>query len=221
MPPAPLSLFTRHVVALVRHAAAAQSPGGGALSPDGIQQCLQARSPAGWIGRLAQGHGLGARPLIVSSSASRCIETSERLFAPSREALENRAHPLAPRVAPRDELRCDDDKWLQPGDAPPRQQLLGPPGRLCDDYAARAIGAIARAAADEPASSSGRVLVVCGDAIALNAVCRRLATALDLSDADRDVALDTPLREADGFLVTPDGVAILSELSDESEDLHV
>ena len=48
-----------------------------------------------------------------------------------------------------------------------------------------------------------------------------LATALDLSDADRDVALDTPLREADGFLVTPDGVAILSELSDESEDLHV
>ena len=44
---------------------------------------------------------------------------------------------------------------------------------------------------------------------------------LDLSDADRDVALDTPLREADGFLVTPDGVAILSELSDESEDLHV
>ena len=208
MPPAPLSLFTRHVVALVRHAAAAQSPGGGALSPDGIQQCLQARSPAGWIGRLAQGHGLGARPLIVSSSASRCIETSERLFAPSR-------------VAPRDELRCDDDKWLQPGDAPPRQQLLGPPGRLCDDYAARAIGAIARAAADEPASSSGRVLVVCGDAIALNAVCLRLATALDLSDADRDVALDTPLREADGFLVTPDGVAILSELSDESEDLHV
>ena len=62
---------------------------------------------------------------------------------------------------------------------------------------------------------------MCGDAIALNAVCLRLATALDLSDADRDVALDTPLREADGFLVTPDGVAILSELSDESEDLHV
>ena len=225
-----LSLFRRHVVALVRHAArspAGQHPSHGALSPDGIQQCLQARSPAGWIARLAQGHGLGARPLIVSSSAPRCVETSERLFAPSREARENPAHPLAPRVVARDALRCDavEDALA---DARVRDQLLVPgtgARRLRDVYEGvyvpRAIEAIALAAGDEPASSSGRVLVVCGDAIALNAIGLELAAALDLSDADRDVALDTELREADGFLVTPDGVAILSELSDESEDMHV
>ena len=212
------------------------------LSEAGVAQCEAARDDGGWVGPLRRkAFGLGARPLVITSPAGRCVDTARRVLAPKLQWWErdDRGEPKsaggggggAPTAGAR-LVACAElyDDTLQPGNerlfarlgyAPLRAYLDEPGGRelLLDAYAPAALRRIeALADAHAPADGAqlaerGRVLVVCGHAVYTNAIALALARALAHAEAACDVPLDTNLQEVDGFLVSEAGVVRLSELA--------
>ena len=163
-----------------------------------------------------------AGPLIVSSSAKRCLDTSRLIFG------DNAARRLLPVPSLYDGLLQPghDNLFDNLGYAPLRPYMDAEGGEdLLDAYAEAAMEGIAQAlVATAPADggdpdilarSVAEPWVICCHAIYTNRLCLMLATALDLPDCERSVPLDTDLGETDGFLVLSDQgtVTLLSEIA--------
>ena len=201
-------------VVFIRHAntcSAAEAGGDDfarTLSDKGHEQCkagLERTAPA----LAAPPLGMRENPVVVSSSAGRCIETARRMLGG------------APRV-----IACSAlyDGTCQPecsalfarhGYAPLRPYLADAEGAaLLDAYATKALDEVAllmgRADAEKAA---GEPWVICCHAVYTNRLALALGQALGLPAAQCDVPLDTNLQETDGFVVSEAGIARLSDVA--------
>ena len=160
-----------------------------------------------WLPVLNQKYGLRPDPLVVCSSAGRCVDTSRLIFGAGARLL-----PCATLY----------DGTMQPGASALFDKLGYAPLRpyhdeeggaaLLQQYAEQAFAQIALlldgAAAEDAAVDATSPWVICCHAIYTNQLCLALAEAMGLPAAAAAVPLDTNLQEADGFFVS-DAVGVL------------
>lgn len=164
------------------------------LSAQGRVQCETAVEA--WLVALRRQHGLRPDPLVVCSSAGRCIDTARLVFGAGARLL-----PCAALY----------DGTMQPGASALFAKLGYAPLRpyheeeggaaLLEHYAEKAFAQMAPLLAGADPAPAGP-WVICCHAVYTNQLCLALAEAMGLPDAAVAVPLDTNLQEVDGFLVS-------------------
>jgi hypothetical protein len=144
----------------------------------------------------------GLCPAAISSPADRCEETTRGVLGEEIEII------LVPTIY---------DATLQPkgselfdkfGYNSLRVYHEGGGKEYLDSYARTAISDI-KALRCTSEIVLDRTLFIFGHAVYSNAIALHLAQLLQLSEQEQSLALDTPLGETDGFLVSDDGIVHL------------